>query len=132
MSVPHQLVGAPLGSTVTLDCGLESSPAAVPMWKRGDGEGSSLLLHDASKYRLQSAPAASLLSGGGGGGVSPYRTHLRLMIINVTDKDYGGYRCAAANPFGEADGVIKLYRKLAHLIVYRIFVFNLLPINIGR
>ena len=98
VSVPHQLVGAPLGSSVTLDCHLESSPSALHFWSREGGT----VLHNATKYRMLTVPAGS---------ASAYRTHLKLTIVSVTDADYGPYRCVAKNPFGEADGVIKLYRK---------------------
>jgi len=97
VSVPNQLVGVPLGSTVVLDCHLESSPLALHFWNREDG----LVLHESAKYRMQSLSGPSA--------TPTYRTHLRLAIANVTSQDYGSYRCIAKNPFGEADGIIKLY-----------------------
>ena len=100
--MPNQLVGVPLGSTVSLDCHLEASPLALHFWNREDG----LVLHESAKYQMQSVPGSASSTS-----LSPtYRTHLRLTIANVTDKDYGSYRCVAKNPFGEADGLIKLYR----------------------
>ena len=45
--VPQQLVGAPLGATVTIECWLEAHPAALHYWSRPDGQ----VLHDPSKYR---------------------------------------------------------------------------------
>ena len=99
VSVPNQLVGIPVGSTVMLDCHLESSPLALHFWNREDG----LVLHESAKYRMQSLTGPSA--------APTYKTHLRLAITNVTSQDYGSYRCVAKNPFGEADGVIKLYRK---------------------
>ena len=107
ISVPHQLVGAPEGSTVTLDCYLESSPSALHFWNRDDG----IVLHEANKYRMQSLAVGLSSSGSNPSSGPSYRTHLRLTVVNVTDKDYGPYRCVAKNPFGEADGLIKLYRK---------------------
>lgn len=97
VSVPNQLVGIPVGSTVMLDCHLESSPLALHFWNREDG----LVLHESAKYRMQSLTGPSA--------APTYKTHLRLAIANVTSQDYGSYRCVAKNPFGEADGVIKLY-----------------------
>lgn len=97
VSVPNQLVGIPIGSTVMLDCHLESSPLALHFWNREDG----LVLHESAKYHMQSMSGPS---------ASPnYKTHLRLTIANVTSQDYGSYRCVAKNHFGEADGHIKLY-----------------------
>ena len=82
-----------------LDCHLESSPLALHFWNREDG----MVLHESTKYRMQSISGPSA--------TPTYKTHLRLAIANVTSQDYGSYRCIAKNPFGEADGLIKLYRK---------------------
>jgi len=62
-----------------------------------------MVLHESTKYRMQSISGPSA--------TPTYKTHLRLAIANVTSQDYGSYRCIAKNPFGEADGLIKLYRK---------------------
>lgn len=60
VSLQQQLIGAPLGSTVSLDCQIESSPTALHFWSRSDGT----VLHEASKYLMQST------SGGVGGVVA--------------------------------------------------------------
>lgn len=64
--VPQQLVGAPVGATVTIECWLEAHPAALHYWARPDGQ----VLHDPSKYRIESinsaAAAASAASAASG------------------------------------------------------------------
>lgn len=40
IQVPNQLVGAPLGTDVTLECYVEASPKSINYW-----------LRDSSKYR---------------------------------------------------------------------------------
>ena len=47
--VPQQLVGAPLGSTVTIECWLEAHPAALHYWAGQDGQ----VLHDVKKYGIE-------------------------------------------------------------------------------
>lgn len=51
VTLNQQLIGAPIGSTVSLDCAIESSPAALHFWSRSDGT----VLHEASKYVMQSS-----------------------------------------------------------------------------
>lgn len=51
VTLHQQLIGAPLGSTVSLDCSIESSPMALHFWTRSDGS----VLHEASKYLMQSS-----------------------------------------------------------------------------
>ena len=51
VTLHQQLIGAPLGSTVSLDCTIESSPAALHFWSRSDGTD----LHEAAKYLMQSS-----------------------------------------------------------------------------
>ena len=53
--VPQQLVGVPLGNTVTIECWLEAFPAALHYWAKPDGQ----VLHDPSKYRIESINGAS-------------------------------------------------------------------------
>lgn len=52
--VPQQLVGSPLGATVTIECWLEAHPAALHYWARPDGQ----VLHDPTKYRIESINGA--------------------------------------------------------------------------
>ncbi|KAI9553893.1 hypothetical protein GHT06_019163 [Daphnia sinensis] len=137
--VPQQLVGSPLGATVTIECWLEAHPAALHYWARPDGQ----VLHDPTKYRIESIngvtaavpqqhmnatwPSYTVSSNNGFhdkkkniAGDAPfatpnlnpssYMTHLKLTIRHLTVRDYGPYRCVAKNPRGETDGTIKIYQ----------------------
>ena len=53
--VPQQLVGAPLGATVTIDCWLEAHPAALHYWAGQDGQ----VLHDAKKYGVEAISSSA-------------------------------------------------------------------------
>nr|CAH0103261.1 unnamed protein product [Daphnia galeata] len=118
VTLHQQLIGAPLGSTVSLDCTIESSPAALHFWSRSDGTD----LHEAAKYLMQSSssigPFVTPAMAGASQPTWPsFRTQLRLTIVNVTAKDYGAYRCVAKNQYGEADGVITFH--LSVLLAFR-------------
>ncbi|XP_046457264.1 neurotrimin-like isoform X1 [Daphnia pulex] len=110
VTLHQQLIGAPLGSTVSLDCTIESSPSALHFWSRSDGTD----LHEAAKYLMQSSssvgPVVTPAMAGSSQPTWPaFRTQLRLTIVNVTARDYGAYRCVAKNQYGEADGVITFH-----------------------
>ncbi|KAF4527654.1 hypothetical protein B566_EDAN010879 [Ephemera danica] len=95
--IPHQLVGAPYGYSVTLECITEAHPTSLNYWTREDGN----MIHESVKYHAENTV-----------GPPAYKTHMRLTIHNIHEKDYGSYKCVAKNPRGETDGSIRLYRKL--------------------
>lgn len=45
--IPHQLVGAPEGLSVTLECFSEAHPTSLNYWTKSDGQ----MIHDSQKYR---------------------------------------------------------------------------------
>ncbi|XP_039277012.1 lachesin isoform X1 [Nilaparvata lugens] len=92
--IPHQLVGAPLGYNVTLECHTEAHPTSLNYWTRDDGH----MIHDNNKYHTQSRV-----------GSPAYKTHMQLTIYKTEESDYGTYKCVAKNPRGETDGTIRLY-----------------------
>ncbi|XP_017033662.1 protein amalgam [Drosophila kikkawai] len=92
--IPHQLVGAPEGFNVTIECFTEAHPTSLNYWTRGEGP----IIHDSHKYKVE----ASI-------GLPAYKTHMKLTIINVGSGDDGIYKCVAKNPRGETDGIIRLY-----------------------
>ncbi|CAG9759248.1 unnamed protein product [Ceutorhynchus assimilis] len=94
--IPHQLVGAPLAYSVTLECFTEAHPSSLNYWTREDGQ----MIHESRKYH-----AENLI------GQPAYKTHMRLTINNIQQSDYGTYKCVAKNPRGETDGTIRLYSK---------------------
>ncbi|KAI4498672.1 hypothetical protein M0802_006139 [Mischocyttarus mexicanus] len=94
LSIPHQLVGAPLGYSVKLECNTEAHPTSLNYWTREDKH----MIHDSSKYKVVSTPE-----------VPSYKTHMTLEIFDIQMEDYGAYKCVAKNPRGNTDGVIRLY-----------------------
>ncbi|XP_069683149.1 neurotrimin-like [Periplaneta americana] len=92
--IPHQLVGAPLAYSVTLECFTEAHPTSLNYWTREDGH----MIHESRKYRAENTV-----------GSPPYKTHMKLTISNIQERDYGTYKCVAKNPRGETDGTIRLY-----------------------
>ncbi|XP_026675546.1 lachesin-like isoform X2 [Ceratina calcarata] len=93
--IPHQLVGAPLGYAVTLECHTEAHPTSLNYWTREDG----VMIHESNKYKTTSTPEKP-----------SYKTHMTLTIYDLQDEDYGSYKCVAKNPRGETDGTIRLYK----------------------
>lgn len=47
LSIPHQLVGVPIGHEVTIECFTEAHPTSLNYWTRDDGH----MIHDSKKYR---------------------------------------------------------------------------------
>ncbi|GLV43068.1 Dpr-interacting protein zeta [Carabus blaptoides fortunei] len=92
--IPHQLVGAPLAYSVTLECFTEAHPSSLNYWTREDGH----MIHESHKYHTENIV-----------GSPSYKTHMRLSIANIQNSDYGTYKCVAKNPRGETDGTIRLY-----------------------
>jgi len=66
--IPHQLVGAPLGYSVTLECYTEAHPTSLNYWAREDG----LMIHESSKYKTTSSPDRP-----------SYKTHMTLTIFDI-------------------------------------------------
>ncbi|XP_050540599.1 lachesin-like isoform X2 [Daktulosphaira vitifoliae] len=92
--IPHQLVGVPLGYNVTLECYTEAHPTSLHYWTRDNGQ----MLHDNSKYKAISIQ-----------GIPSYKVQMKLTIMDVSQTDYGVYKCVAKNSRGETDGTIRLY-----------------------
>ncbi len=92
--IPNQLVGAPLGTSVSLECHTESSPRAISFWKFNDNDNmvvSSDRFETSEKYH------------------SEYKLDTKLTIKNLKPEDFGSYRCISKNSLGETDGTIMLY-----------------------
>jgi len=94
LTVPHQLVGAPLGGNVTLECSTEAHPTSLNYWTRENNE----MIQENAKYHATTIP-----------GDAAYKTNMRLFIRNVAQSDFGQYKCVAKNPRGETDSSIRLY-----------------------
>ncbi|KAL1122099.1 hypothetical protein AAG570_003505 [Ranatra chinensis] len=99
--VPNQLVGAPAGTDVTIECNTEAYPRAISYWVY-DG----IMLLPTRKYLTKINE-------------NSYRTYMKLTVRNLTSKDFGSYRCISKNSLGETEGSIRLYGK--HRFHYIIF-----------
>ncbi|GFG37787.1 hypothetical protein Cfor_07819 [Coptotermes formosanus] len=93
IQVPNQLVGAPTGTDVTLQCHVEASPKAINYWTRDTGE--MIIAND--KYNMTEINS------------SYYSVQMRLTIRNFRKSDFGGYKCISKNSIGDAEGNIRLY-----------------------
>lgn len=91
--IPNQLIGAPLGTDVTLDCNLESHPRSVTYWTR---EGGVMILSNA-KYDSMLLPTGI------------YKVQMKLRVRDLRPEDFGSYTCVAKNSLGETEGTIRLY-----------------------
>ncbi|KAL0128249.1 hypothetical protein PUN28_003482 [Cardiocondyla obscurior] len=93
VQVPNQLVGAPIGTNVTLVCHVEASPKAINYWTRESDE----MIISNSKYAMSEMKT------------SVYSVQMRLVIMNLQKHDLGGYKCISKNSIGDAEGNIRLY-----------------------
>ncbi|XP_064292801.1 lachesin-like isoform X3 [Plodia interpunctella] len=93
VQVPNQLVGAPSGTDVTLQCHVEASPKAINYWTRENGE----MIISNDKYHMSEINS------------SAYSVQMRLVIRNIQRSDLGGYKCISKNSIGDAEGNIRLY-----------------------
>ncbi|XP_076635423.1 lachesin isoform X3 [Colletes latitarsis] len=89
--VPSQLVGAPAGTDVTIECHTEAYPRAMSYWFLGD----EMILSN-EKY-------TTIIME------NSYRAHMNLTIRNLQTSDFGNYRCISKNSLGETEGSIRLY-----------------------
>ncbi|XP_071582844.1 lachesin isoform X2 [Temnothorax nylanderi] len=92
--VPNQLVGAPLGTDVILECFVEASPMSINYWVK-DPKGAMII--SSVRHNVQMTTK------------SPFEVRMSLMIRNLQKNDVGTYRCAAKNSLGEVESSIRLY-----------------------
>ncbi|XP_076053499.1 lachesin-like [Oratosquilla oratoria] len=91
ITVPNQLVGAPLGTSVTLECKVDAFPKAVHYWRFN-----SQLLINSTKQETQESRKG-------------YTTTMKLIIHDLKTADFGTYVCGAKNSLGETEGTVRLY-----------------------
>ncbi|GLV43037.1 Dpr-interacting protein delta [Carabus blaptoides fortunei] len=89
--VPNQLVGAPAGTDVTIDCHTEAYPRAISYWVYDN-----VMLLPTKKYGIENNE-------------NSYRAHMKLTVRNLQSGDFGNYRCISKNSLGETEGSIRLY-----------------------
>lgn len=92
VKVPNQLVGAPMGKEVVLECQIEASPRSVNYWTRDSGE----VLISSPKYNVTETE-------------NSYKVLMKLTIKDLETKDFGVYNCVSKNSLGEAEGSIRLH-----------------------
>ncbi|KAJ2937767.1 hypothetical protein O0L34_g17897 [Tuta absoluta] len=99
VKVSNQLVGAPLGSELQLQCYIEAAPKAMNSWYREDGK--SLVsdkLMDNSKLRV----AETI--------VNAYSLWMNLTIKSLSPGDFGTYVCASVNALGKMESQVSVHR----------------------
>ncbi|XP_058443565.1 lachesin isoform X2 [Malaya genurostris] len=92
IQVPNQLVGAPLGTDVSIECQVEASPKSINYWVK-DTE----MIVSSPKYQVQDVAK------------SMYETKMMMTVRSFQKEDVGSYRCIAKNSLGEVDSSIRLY-----------------------
>ncbi|XP_054087562.1 lachesin [Zeugodacus cucurbitae] len=93
IQVPNQLVGAPLGTDVQIECHVEASPKSINYWIKDTGE----MIVSSLKYHVQESSK------------SMYETKMTMIVRKFLKDDVGSYRCIAKNSLGEVDSSIRLY-----------------------
>ncbi|XP_068215931.1 lachesin-like [Palaemon carinicauda] len=91
ITVPNQLVGAPIGTSVSLECQVAAFPNAVHFWSFSDQ-----LLINSTRQETQ-----EIRDG--------YTTVMKLSLRNLRQEDFGSYVCTAKNSLGEAASNVRLY-----------------------
>ncbi|KAF6214843.1 hypothetical protein GE061_009586 [Apolygus lucorum] len=95
VKVPNDLFGAPVGTDVSIQCNVETSPKALNSWFKETGE----KLMDSSKYIMQEVP------------VNDYTLLLNLTIRNLEKRDFGSYVCQSSNALGKSEGFVRLQER---------------------
>ncbi|XP_011503843.1 PREDICTED: lachesin isoform X2 [Ceratosolen solmsi marchali] len=89
----NQLLGAPLGTDVILECNVEAYPNTVNYWfKNPNG-----MLLDGSKYSIEEKRDG-------------YKVAMRLTIKRFHKEDIGSYSCISSNSLGKVEGISRLYK----------------------
>ncbi|XP_066587576.1 lachesin-like [Prorops nasuta] len=94
--VPNQLVGAPLGTDVSLECFVAAYPKAINYWVTDKGA----MIISSIRHSVQTVS------------ISQFEVRMILTIRNFRNIDVGTYRCAAKNSLGDVESSIRLYEIL--------------------
>ncbi|KAG8191711.1 hypothetical protein JTE90_008776 [Oedothorax gibbosus] len=90
--IPNQLVGAPIGGNVTVECNTEAHPESINYWSRHDGD----MVSHGDKFDVVLR-------------ITTYKVNMGLTVRGVTQEDFGTYKCFARNSLGSTEGTIRLY-----------------------
>ncbi|KAH0953011.1 hypothetical protein HN011_000052 [Eciton burchellii] len=91
--VPNQLLSAPLGTDVILECFVEAYPRSINYWVKDKGA----MIISSGKHDVKVIPK------------SLFEIRMVLIIRYLQRYDMGTYRCAAKNSLGEVESSIRLY-----------------------
>ncbi|CAG5046565.1 unnamed protein product [Parnassius apollo] len=97
VKVTNQLVGAPIGSDVELQCYIEASPKAMNSWYREDALVNGKVF-DNPKLRVMETI------------VNEYSLWMNLTIKSLAPSDYGTYVCGSVNALGKMESQVSLHR----------------------
>ncbi|XP_053691336.1 lachesin [Sabethes cyaneus] len=113
-----QLLGAPLGSDVQLECSVEASPMPVSYWLKGGRVLPSNFAGSINSNYDQGQSRPEMLLDGPKYGITEerhgFRTNMRLVVRFFSPNDVGTYHCASSNSLGRADGTMRLYEIKIH------------------
>ncbi|XP_052870497.1 lachesin-like, partial [Anopheles cruzii] len=109
-----QLLGAPLGSDVQLECTVEASPMPVSYWLKGGRVlPNSFGSLTNGNYDQAGLSRPEMLLDGPKYGIAEerhgFRTNMRLVVRSFSPADVGTYHCVSTNSLGRADGTMRLY-----------------------
>ncbi|XP_076686442.1 lachesin isoform X1 [Andrena cerasifolii] len=96
VKAPNQLLGAPLGTDVQLECYVEAFPNTINYWVKNRLGSEDEMLLEGLKYRVREER-------------SGYKVLMWLLIKGFTVQDVGSYKCVSTNSLGKADGTLRLY-----------------------
>ncbi|XP_032690261.1 lachesin-like isoform X3 [Odontomachus brunneus] len=97
VKAPNQLLGAPLGTDVQMECYVEAFPNTINYWVKNQHEGTEdEMLLEGPKYKVREERTG-------------YTVLMWLLIKRFTEKDVGSYKCVSTNSLGKADGTLRLY-----------------------
>ncbi|KAG8192552.1 hypothetical protein JTE90_015187 [Oedothorax gibbosus] len=91
IKVENQMVHAAGGTEAVLGCHVEASPRPLTSWIRHD----DVVLISNAKYAIEEIEDS-------------YKILAQLKIKNVSETDFGHYKCVTKNTFGEKEGFVRL------------------------
>ncbi|XP_049940869.1 lachesin-like [Schistocerca serialis cubense] len=97
VKVPNQLLGAPLGTDVQMECYVEAFPNTINYWVKNRGE----MLLDGPKYVVRESRIS-------------YKVYMWLVVRRFSRSDVGTYNCVATNSLGRGEGTLRLYEIKLH------------------
>ncbi|KAL1431209.1 hypothetical protein MTO96_014591 [Rhipicephalus appendiculatus] len=106
--VPNQVVGAPLGSSVVLECHTEAHPPSENFWFRSSHRLDSATTNitaanDLRAKQKKSKRHEAYITRTG------LKVYMKLSIKSLRKEDYGTYHCMAQNALDKTEGKIQLH-----------------------